>query len=196
MYIVHKTLGLIWQPSAQPSEKSGWDEINHVIRDQKLYTRTSILCEPNPNWFGRDFEPRTEGAQFTAWNVLVELCQLEVLEKGYYAFVSPTLLQGFKFEIIGWKDVVHIIITNEGDISWRVYRDSLQENKDLALLYQGDTGENQGDEGERVIRVSESCQRIGHGYIQGNSFDKHPLAGTRLRKKLKELLIPYQSDSN
>jgi len=166
MFIVSKDKGLEWQSAIDSNEpQSSWDEVTLQLRYITLHRRTAILCEPVPCWYGNEVEPRTAAAQLTAWNVLIEFQQMDLLETGYFANVSPTDSHGIKFEIVGWKDVVTVTCTKEGDISWRVYREK-------------------GKGGDEV-------ERIGMGCIQAQANTAHPVASKTLRHHLEALLIPY-----
>lgn len=192
MYIVTKTNGLLWKPENQVIAKSGWDEINMQLRYKCLINRTTILCNPNPNWFGNDYQDSTDAAILSAWNTLLELMQIEVLEKGYYAFVGPTNDQGIKFEIIGHKDIVNIVCSPTGDINWRIYRDT--NSKTNSKAHYAEPDDCYMSEGEPILKISSSCERIAKGNIQASERGNHPEAGRQLRGFLLAQLLPYQPE--
>ena len=198
MYIVTKNKGLLWKPENQALAKSGWDEINMQLRYKSLFSRANILCNPDPNWFGNDIANRTQPSILTAWNVLVELMQIEILEKGYYAFVAPTNERGIKFEIVGHKDIVNIICNDDGDISWRIYRETAAPAVKVKFSETNGCPADEAyldeSEGERFLKISDTCHRVANGYIQAQERQDHPEAGRKLRGHLLIQLLAYRPD--
>ncbi len=198
MYIVTETEGLQWVPENEPA-KSGWDAITLQLRFMTLVNRTSILCNPHPHWFGEDYPTRTQPAVLSAWNVLVEFMHLDLLEKGYFILVSPTNERGIKFEFVGLMDIVNVICQDNGDISWRVYREIPSENgrkrKASATRNTDDEIYLDAQEGERYIKVAENCKRIANGVIAATEREDHPRASRTLRSHLKTQLLAFRDNN-
>lgn len=157
MYIVTDS-GLLWKSHQKVAPTPGWEELQAQLRLLTLLKRTQILCEPEPNWFGNDYAPRTQEAQWTAWNIIAEFLHMDVLSAGYHAFVSPSNSLGFKFELIGWSDTVKILVLNDGGICWDVYREHVQDANLDSSLGHYPNGVELGGEG--VVKPSEEAKLI------------------------------------